>query len=101
MINELLTSASLRMCLGIGVKHALAKGTVLRLVILNSPIESRLVGRIVEYLQELTSSKVEHELRVNAEALGQLETRWILLAVIGELLTEPDEHAIEPSEDIR
>jgi len=40
-------------------------------------VKRGLVGRVVEDLQELTSTQMEHELRVNAEALAQLETGGI------------------------
>lgn len=36
-------------------------------------VECSLVGRVVEHLQELRSTKVEHELRVNAEVFAQTE----------------------------
>jgi len=58
------------------------------------PIESSFIRTVIEYLQELTSTKMEHELRINAEVIRQSETRWIFFSIIGELLTKSDEHAI-------
>ena len=41
------------------------------------PVKGRFVRRVIEDLQELASTKMEHELRVDAESLAQLETRRV------------------------
>lgn len=43
------------------------------LVVQDVAVESSLIGRVVENLQELTSAKMEHELRVQSEVLFQSE----------------------------
>jgi hypothetical protein len=67
---------------------------------LDLPVESSLVWRIVEDLQELTSPKVEHELRINREIRSQGETRRILLSVLCKLLTQTNQHPIQPPKHI-
>jgi hypothetical protein len=62
----------------------------------NVPVESGLIGTVIEHLQELTSPQMEHELRVDAEVIGQAERRRILLPIICELLAQADEHSIQP-----
>lgn len=61
---------------------------------LNSPIESSLIRRIIKHLEELTPPQVEHELRINHEIIVEPEACWIVLSVIGELLTKSDQHTI-------
>ena len=92
MINELLTSASFSTCLMISKDTSYKEGDI--------PVESSLIGRVVEYLQELTSTQVEHELRINREILSQLETRWVLFSVLRKLLTQSNQHPIEPPQDV-
>jgi len=65
------------------------------------PVESSFIWRVVENLQELTSTQVEHELRINGEILSQLEARWVLFSVLRKLLTQSNQHPIEPPQDIR
>lgn len=43
---------------------------------------------------------MEHELRVDGEVGCQPEARLILLSIIGKLLTEPDQHPVEPSQHV-
>ena len=64
------------------------------------PVESSLIWRVVENLQELTSTQVEHELRINREILSQLETRWIFFSVFSKLLTQSNQHPVEPPQNI-
>ena len=59
-----------------------------------------LVGRVVEHLEELAAAQVEHELGVDIERLAEPEARRVVLAVVGKLLAEPDEHAVEPAEHV-
>lgn len=76
-------------------------GPRIRLEVGHLPIERRFIRTVVEYLQELTSAKVEHELRVDAEVVAEPEARWVLLPVLRELLAQPDKHTIQPPENIR
>lgn len=50
------------------------------------PVESSLIWRVVEDLQELTSPQMEHELRIDAEIVREPETRRVFFSVIRELL---------------
>ena len=54
------------------------------------PIEGRFIWTIIEYLQELTSTKMEHELRINAEIISQSEASRVFFSIIGEFLTKSD-----------
>ena len=54
------------------------------LVVENVPVEGCLIGRVVEDLQELRTTQVEHELRVECEVLLQAEAAGVVLAVFGE-----------------
>jgi hypothetical protein len=95
MINELLTSASFSTCLIISKDTSYKEdkeGDI--------PVESSLIWRVVENLQELTSTQVEHELRIDREILSQLETRWIFFSVFSKLLTQSNQHPIKPPQDI-
>lgn len=51
------------------------------------PVEGRLVGRVVEHLEELRPPQVVHELGVQAEVLAQPERVRVVLVVLPELLT--------------
>jgi hypothetical protein len=66
----------------------------------DEPVESCLIGRVVEDLQELTSSEVEHELRVDHEVVVEPERRRVVLPVLGELLAEANQHPVEPPQDV-
>lgn len=66
----------------------------------NMAVECCLIWRVVEYLQELRATEVEHELRVDGKVGAELEARWVLLAVVGELLAQSDEHPVQPTKDI-
>jgi hypothetical protein len=44
------------------------------LMVENMSVECSLIWRVVEYLQELTTSEVEHELRVEREVLFQSDS---------------------------
>lgn len=63
-------------------------------------VEGSFVGRVVEDLQELRSTQMEHELRVDAEVFSQTERGRVVLAIVGKLLAEPDEHTVEPAKDV-
>ena len=76
-MRELFTSVSLRMCLDRCLGELDAKRRPIKRVNIGLPIERGLVGGIVEYLQKLTPTQMEHELRVNAETFAQLETGGI------------------------
>ena len=93
-MSELLTSASLRTCLKDISLSRLRPST-------SSPVESRLVGRIIEYLQELTPAKMKHELWIYRKVWAELETGWILFPILCKFLTQSDEHSIKPPKDIR
>jgi len=64
------------------------------------PIESGLIRTVVEYLQKLTSSQMEHELGVNAKVISQSETPGILFSIIRKLLAETYQHSVKPSKDV-
>ena len=57
------------------------------LVVENVAIESSFIRRVVENLEELTSSQVEHELRVESKVLFQSEGGWVIFAIICESRT--------------
>jgi hypothetical protein len=65
------------------------------------PVERRLIRTVVEHLQELAPTQMEHELRVNAEVIPQPEACRILLPIIRKLLAQPNQHSIEPPQHIR
>lgn len=53
---------------------------------MDPPIVGCLVGRIVEHLKELGAPQMEHELREQAELLGETERPRIILVVFAESL---------------
>ena len=82
-----------------------AVGTIVSIVLtiaLNSdlPIESSFIRTIIEDLQELTPTKMEHELRIDTEVICQSEACGIFFPVVGEFLTQANEHAVQPAKDI-
>ena len=66
----------------------------------NIPVVSSFIRRVVEHLQELTPPQMEHELRINHEIVVQPKARRVVLPVLCELLTQPDQHPIQPSQHI-
>ena len=66
----------------------------------NTPVESRLVWTVIEDLQKLTSTEMEHELRINTEIIREPEACRILLSIVRELLAQSDEHPIQPPQNI-
>ena len=44
---------------------------------------------------------MEHELRVDTEVISEAEARRVFLPIIGELLAQSNEHAVQPSKDVR
>lgn len=64
------------------------------------PIVSGFIRRVVEDLQELTPPQMEHELRVNHEVVVESETARIVLPVLCKLLTQPDQHPIQPPQHV-
>mmetsp|Transcript_8197 Transcript_8197/g.30795 ORF Transcript_8197/g.30795 Transcript_8197/m.30795 type:complete len:211 (+) Transcript_8197:1119-1751(+) len=60
-----------------------------------------LVGATVEQLQELRPPQVEHELREDAELRRQPEAAGLVLAVLRELGSQPNEAAVQPAKDVR
>lgn len=63
-------------------------------------VERRLVGRVVEDLEELRTPEMEHELRVESKVRVQAEGGGVVLAIVGKARAETDEHAVDPAEDI-
>mmetsp|Transcript_5308 Transcript_5308/g.15424 ORF Transcript_5308/g.15424 Transcript_5308/m.15424 type:complete len:239 (+) Transcript_5308:500-1216(+) len=58
------------------------------------------IGTGVEHIQELRSSKMEHELRIHAEFRCQVETGRIVRSVLGKFGTQPNQGPIHPSKNI-
>jgi len=58
------------------------------------PIESSFIWTVVKHLQELTTTKMEHELRINAEVIRQYKANRVFFSIIGKLLTKSNQHAI-------
>jgi len=69
-------------------------------VIQHVPIEGRLVRRVVENLQKLASTQVEHELGIECEVLLQSERRRVILSIVGKSRAEADEHPVYPSQHV-
>ena len=69
-------------------------------VVQDVSVKGRLVWRVVEHLEELRTTKMEHELRVNGKVGSELERRGIFFAIFRKLLAQPDEHTIEPTENV-
>src|ERR1700683_2414753 len=65
------------------------------------PIERGFVWAVVEYLQELTSAQVEHELGIDTEIVSQSEAGGVLLPVVRKLLAQANKHTIKPTQHIR
>jgi len=63
----------------------------------NQPIIGRLVGAVVEHLQELWTAKVKHELRVERELLRETERAWIVFVKVTKLLTLQLHRSIMPA----
>ena len=71
------------------------------LVVQDMAVESRLIWRIIEDLEELRAAKMEHELWVEGEVALETEGGRIVFAVLGEARAESNEHAVNPSKDVR
>lgn len=67
----------------------------------SSPIESGLIRRVIEDLEELTSSKMKHELRIDHKVIVQSKRTRVILPILCKLLTKSDKHSIQPSKNIR
>ena len=66
----------------------------------DSPVEHSLVWTVVEYLQKLTPSQVEHKLRINAKFIREPKAASVVLAILPELLAQSDQHPVQPSQNI-
>jgi len=98
-MSELFTSSSLKTCLKYrGYLQSTVNG---RHEAKDPPVERSLVRTVVEYLQKLTPSQVEHKLRINAKLFCEPEAARILLAILRKLLAQPDQHPIQPSQHVR
>mmetsp|Transcript_12641 Transcript_12641/g.38028 ORF Transcript_12641/g.38028 Transcript_12641/m.38028 type:complete len:222 (-) Transcript_12641:866-1531(-) len=64
------------------------------------PIERRLVGCIVEYLEKLGPPQVEQELGEQLERVWKLERRWVVALPRPETLAQRNHTAIEPAHNI-
>jgi hypothetical protein len=82
------------------IKAGISK-EIWRLCCKNVPVKCSLVWTVVEYLQELTSAQVEHELWIYAKVVRQSETRGVFLSIIRKFLAKADKHAIKPTQYIR
>lgn len=63
----------------------------------NAPIISSLIRTVVEDLDERGASKVEHELGVEGELVGETEGSGIVLVILTEFATQFDQLTIQPS----
>jgi len=97
MMSELLTSSSFKTCLHSKCQYLEDD----HLSSCDIPVEGSLVRTVIEHLQELTSSKMEHKLRIYAEIIAEAEGSGVFLPIISELLTQPDKHAIQPTKNVR
>ncbi len=97
-MSEPFTSSSLKTCL----KYRDNPQTTVngRQEVKYPPVEYCLVRTVVEYLQKLTPSQVEHKLRINAKFLREPKAANILLAILPKLLAQSDQHPIQPSQHI-
>lgn len=66
----------------------------------DEPVEGGLVRRVVEHLEELRATEMEHELGVDHKVLVETERRGIVFPVLGEFLAESNKHPVEPSQDV-
>lgn len=80
MINVLLQSSAPKTCLLTKADQNLHMPDPLHV-----PVERRLVRRIVEDLQKLRSSQMEHELRIDGEVAGEAEGDRVVFAIFCEL----------------
>ena len=71
-----------------------------RLAAEQQPVVARLVGRVAKDLEELGAAQVEHKLGVDGEGRGEAEGGSFVLAVVSKFGDEPDEHAINPPQDV-
>lgn len=67
----------------------------------NVTVVGSLVRRVVEDLQELGTTEMEHELGVDREVLCEAERLRLVLAVVGKLLAETNQHSVQPAQNIR
>ena len=67
----------------------------------NEPIKSRLIRTVIKDLQELTPPQMKHELRIDTEIIRQPKSRRVLFPIIRKLLTKPNQHPIQPPQNIR
>mmetsp|Transcript_56832 Transcript_56832/g.122903 ORF Transcript_56832/g.122903 Transcript_56832/m.122903 type:complete len:246 (+) Transcript_56832:371-1108(+) len=61
----------------------------------------RLVRACIEGLQKVTPAQVVHELREDGKFLRQVKGRRFVLAIVGKLRHQPDEHAVDPTQDVQ
>lgn len=78
-----------------GLNHDETLGQIL--TIQTSSIERRLIRRIVEHLQELRTTQVEHELGIQGEIVGQTERVRIVLMVLSKFLALQLKHDLNES----
>mmetsp|Transcript_40615 Transcript_40615/g.77555 ORF Transcript_40615/g.77555 Transcript_40615/m.77555 type:complete len:254 (-) Transcript_40615:1303-2064(-) len=71
------------------------------LAVEHQPEEGCLVGTVVEHLQELRPSQVEHELREKRKRAVDAEALRVVLVVLPELGGDADEHAVEPAQHVK
>ena len=57
--------------------------------------------QIPEDVEKLRTTQVEHKLRVDRKIGVESERHLVVLSVLGELLTQLNELAIEPPQDIK
>jgi len=66
-----------------------------------APVKRSLVRTIVEHLQELAPSEMEHKLWIDTEFVCQPEAAGVLLPILGKLLAKPDQHPVQPPQHVR
>ena len=82
-----------------GLDHDQTLGQIL--AVQTASIEGGLVRAVVEHLEKLGPSQMEHELRIQGEVLRQSEAVWTVLVVFPELLAKSDQHPVHPPQYVR
>lgn len=87
---------------GVGVEDRLDHDQGLSQILFRQamPIVGSFIGTVVEDLQKLRSSEMEHKLRVEGEVLGEPEGGRIFWPELAEFLAEFDQHSVRPPQHV-